>query len=168
MSEDKGNQEITSEELQELMEKYDTESNTRNLTGWIAAVVFVILLSFSLFQLYTGIFGMYTAYIQRSIHLGFALSLVFLLYPAWKTGKKKKVVWYDYILALASICCRAYLPLVFDQVVQRIGGITGIEVGIWAFGILLVLEPTRRSVGLPNVNISILFFFFALYGPQMP
>src|SRR5699024_5911251 len=90
MSEDKGNQEITSEEQQELMEKYDTESNTRNLTGWIAAVVFVILLSFSLFQLYTGIFGMYTAYIQRSIHLGFVLSFVFLLYLTWKKYEKMK------------------------------------------------------------------------------
>ncbi|HLR54351.1 MAG TPA: TRAP transporter permease [Pseudogracilibacillus sp.] len=168
MSEDKGNQEITSEEQQELMEKYDTESNTRNLTGWIAAVVFVILLSFSLFQLYTGIFGMYTAYIQRSIHLGFALSLVFLLYPAWKKGKKKKVVWYDYILALASIAVAAYWPLFYDQVVQRFGGITDIEVVIGAFAILLVLEATRRSVGLPIVIISILFILYALYGPQMP
>lgn len=168
MSDNKENQEMTSEEQQELLEKYDAESSTRNLTGWIAAVVFVILLSFSLFQLYTGIFGMYTAYIQRSVHLGFALTLVFLLYPAWKKGKKRKVAWYDYILALASIAVAAYWPLFYDQVVQRFGGITDIEVVIGAIAILLVLEATRRSVGLPIVIISILFILYALYGPQMP
>src|SRR5699024_9833475 len=132
MSKDKDNQEITSEEQQELMEKYDTESNTRNLTGWIAIVVFIILLSFSLFQLYTGIFGIYTAYFQRSIYLGFTLSLVFLLYPAWKKGKRKKVALYDYILALASIAIASYWPIFYDTVVQRFGGITDIEVIIGA------------------------------------
>src|SRR5699024_2342635 len=99
MSEDKGNQEITSEEQQELMEKYDTESNTRNLTGWIAAVVFVILLSFSLFQLYTGIFGMYTAYIQRSIHLGFALSFFLFFFIS---------IFYCYIRYLHSVYSAFY------------------------------------------------------------
>src|SRR5699024_3623052 len=81
---------------------------------------------------------------------------------------KKKVVWYDYILALASIAVAAYWPLFYDQVVQRFGGITDIEVVIGAVAILLVLEATRRSVGLPIVIISILFILYALYGPQMP
>src|SRR5699024_3751751 len=39
---------------------------------------------------------------------------------------------------------------------------------IGAVAILLVLEATRRSVGLPIVIISILFILYALYGPQMP
>lgn len=69
--------ELTEEEQAELLKKFDTESNTRNVRGKTAAIVFVLLLSFSLFQLYTGIFGQYTAYIQRTVHLGFALTLIF-------------------------------------------------------------------------------------------
>src|SRR5699024_574046 len=72
------------------------------------------------------------------------------------------------ILALASIAVAAYWSLFYDQVVQRFGGITDIEVVIGAVAILLVLEATRRSVGLPIEIISLLFILYALYGPQMP
>lgn len=168
MSKDKNNQQLTSDEQQELIEKYDTESNTRSLSGWIAIVVFIFLLSFSLFQLYTGIFGQYTAYIQRSIHLGFALTLVFLLYPARKKSKRRKVAWYDYILALASIGVASYWPIFYDEVVQRFGGISDLEIIIGIIAILLVLEGTRRSVGLPIVIISIFFILYALFGQYMP
>lgn len=68
---------ISEEKQKEILQKYDPESNTRDLSGIIKHVVFFGLLAFSLFQLYTAIFGQYTAYIQRSVHLGFALSLIF-------------------------------------------------------------------------------------------
>src|SRR5690606_41531217 len=90
-------QELSLEEQQKLMEKYDIESNTRKLTGILGWVVFIVLVAFSLFHLYTGIFGAYTAYIQRTIHLGFALSLIFMLFPAKRGMKKTSVAWYDWI-----------------------------------------------------------------------
>ena len=78
---------LSQEEQDRLMEKYDTESNTRDLTGIIGTVVFLILIAFSLFQIYTGIFRQYTAYVQRTVHLGFALVLIFLLFPARRDRK---------------------------------------------------------------------------------
>src|SRR5699024_12319171 len=92
------NKELTDEEKAELMKKYDSESNTRNMKGIAGAIVFIFLLSCSLFQLYTGAFGQFTAYIQRTVHLGFALTLLFMLYPERKTKMKDKMPWYDTIL----------------------------------------------------------------------
>src|SRR5699024_10840294 len=66
---------ISAEEQEELLKKYDAESNTRDVKGIVAGIVFVLMLAFSLFQIYTGIFGEYTAYIQRTVHLGFACHL---------------------------------------------------------------------------------------------
>lgn len=83
-------EELTEEQQREILEKYDPESNTRDLKGIMLKVVFFGLLAFSLFQLYTAIFGQFTAYLQRSIHLGFALSLIFLLFPAFKKGRNQK------------------------------------------------------------------------------
>ncbi len=84
-------QELSQEEQEKLLQKYDAESNTRNLSGIVAWVIFGILIAFSLFQLYTGAFGQLTAYLQRTIHLGFALVLIFFLYPARKTGSNEKL-----------------------------------------------------------------------------
>lgn len=160
--------ELTEEQQQELLQKYDVESNTRNAGGIIAKVVFFGLVAFSLFQIYTGIFGQFTAYIQRTIHLGFALSLIFLLFPAYRKTKKQSIPWYDYILVVLSILVCGYWPVYYDTLVQQIGGIQGAQVLIGSIAILLVLEAARRAVGLPITIIASLFLVYAYFGPNMP
>lgn len=160
---------LSQEQQEELLEKYDPESGSRKLTGIFGWIVFLGLLSFSLFQLYTGIFGILTAQLQRSIHLGFALALIFLLFPARKTkGKKHKVAWYDVLLALASVAVGAYWPLMIDELVLRVGMLTDMDFYIGLLAIILVLEATRRAVGLPITIIAGLFLAYAVYGPYMP
>lgn len=161
-------EELTLEEQQELLEKFDTESRTRKLTGAIGWIVFITLIVFSLFHLYTGVFGAYTAYIQRTIHLGFALSLIFLLFPVRRGTKKNNVPWYDWILVLLSIIVCAYWPLFYETLVQKIGGIDMTQTIIGSAAVLLVLEAARRAVGLPIVIIAAAFLGYALFGPYMP
>src|SRR5699024_1913450 len=47
-------------------------------------------------------------------------------------------------------------------------GIDQTQFIIGSIAILLVLEATRRAVGLPITIIAIIFMIYALYGPQMP
>ncbi|MGX6443240.1 TRAP transporter permease [Neobacillus sp. K501] len=152
------------------MEKYDPEAGTRKLKGLFRWIAFAGLLAFSLFHLYTGIFGMLTAQLQRSIHLGFALALIFLLFPARKKnrGKELKVAWYDIILAIISIIVGAYWPVLIDDLVLRAGNVTQIDFYVGLAAILLVLEATRRTVGIPITIIALVFMGYALYGPYMP
>ena len=90
MATDKQLEVLTEEQQQEILEKYDTESNVRRLGGVMKWIVFGLLLAFSLFQLYTAIFGQFTAYIQRSIHLGFGLTLFFFYSLHEKRHLKQK------------------------------------------------------------------------------
>jgi TRAP transporter 4TM/12TM fusion protein len=160
---------LSAEQQQELLEKYDPEAGTRKLTGVFGWIAFYGLLAFSLFQLYTGIFGQLTAQLQRTIHLGFALALIFLLFPARKKNlKKNKVAWYDILLAILAIIVGAYWPLMIDELVMRVGRLTDLDFYIGLTAILLVLEATRRTVGLPITVIATLFLGYALYGPYMP
>ena len=162
---------LSAEEQQKILEKYDPESNTRNLTGIFKVIAFIGLLSFSLFQLYTAIFGVFTAQIQRSIHLGFALALIFLLFPARRGQKRKgklQVAWYDIILALLSIYIGAYWPMNIDAIVMRVGLLTETDFYVGIIAILLVLEATRRAVGLPITIIAILFLSYGYFGESMP
>ena len=161
-------EELTEEQQEELLKKFDAESNTRKLTGIAAGVVFVLLISLSLFQLYTGAFGQYTAYIQRTVHLGFALTLIFLLFPAKKSTVRNSVPWYDMILVLFSIIVCGYWPLYYEPLVQHIGTISNVQMIIGGLAILLVLEAARRAVGLPITIIAACFLLYAYYGPYMP
>ena len=160
---------VSQEKQQELLEKFDPEAATRKLAGKMGWVVFFGLLAFSVFQLYTSIFGVLTAQLQRSIHLGFALALIFLLFPARKKNLKvKKVAWYDLILALIAVAVGAYWPVMIDELVNRVGRLTPTDFYIGIAAILLVLEATRRTVGLPITIIAALFMVYALFGPYMP
>src|SRR5690625_2297451 len=160
--------ELTAAEQEQLLKELDAESNTRNLMGIAAGIVFVLLLAFSLFQLYTGAFGQFTAYIQRTVHLGFALTLIFLLYPARKGEKRNTIPWYDIILIVLAIVVTSYWPLFYDTLVQQVGTISTVQVFIGGIAILLVLEAARRAVGLPITIIACSFIAYALFGPQMP
>lgn len=168
MSEKKEEMELTAEEQEALLQKYDAEANTRETVGFTAKLVFFGLIAFSLFQLYTGAFGQYTAYIQRTIHLGFALSLIFLLFPARRKADKTKVPWYDYILVVLSLIVCAYWPIFYESLVQKVGQIDSIQFVIGLLAILLVLEATRRAVGLPIMIIALVFMLYAIFGPYMP
>lgn len=161
---------LSEEEQKRLLEKYDPEAGTRRLKGVIGWIVLLGLLSFSLFQVYTAVFGVLTAQLQRSIHLGFALALIFLLFPARRKniGRTHKVAWYDLILAAGSVVVGSYWPIMIDDLVNRVGRLTELDLGIGLLAILLVLEATRRAVGLPITIIALLFIGYALFGPYMP
>ncbi|MCY8405036.1 TRAP transporter permease [Bacillus sonorensis] len=162
---------LSEKEQQELLEKYDPEAGTRKLAGWAGIIAFAGLLSFSLFQLYTAIFGVFPAQIQRSVHLGFALGLIFLLFPATKNLKAAgtcKVAWYDAVLAVLGAGVGVYWVINYETIVTGIGLITTVDFYVGLLAVLLVLEATRRAVGLPITIIAGLFLLYGLYGSSLP
>ncbi|SDM58159.1 TRAP transporter, 4TM/12TM fusion protein [Psychrobacillus sp. OK028] len=162
-------QQLSEEEQQAILQKYDPESNTRSVDGIMKKVIFFGLLAFSLFQLYTAIQGQFTAYIQRSIHLGFALSLIFLMFPARKKSiSNRKIPIYDYLFSLLSIGVGLYWPIQYQELVFRVGTMTSLDFIVGALAILLTLEAARRTVGLPITIIATVFLVYAFFGPYFP
>ena len=159
---------MSNEELQELLSKYDKESSFRTYTGLLKWIVTLGAIAFSAFQLYTAIFGNLASQLQRSVHLTFALGLIFLLYPISKKISKNRLPFYDAILAVISIIVGLYWTFEYEDLVNRAGMYTNIDFIIGALAILLVLEAARRVVGLPITIIAIAFLLYALYGNYMP
>ncbi|WPK12728.1 TRAP transporter permease [Lysinibacillus louembei] len=160
--------ELTEEQQQQLLEKYDIEANQRRFDGFMKWLVYGGLLAFSLFQLYTAIFGQFPAQIQRTVHLGFGLTFIFLLYPAKRVWSKKKAPIYDYILAGLAILVGLYWVTNYTRLVQSLGQLETIDFYIGLIAILLVLEAARRAVGLPITIIAGAFLLYAYFGPYMP
>lgn len=106
-------EEIAAMEAAKVLEQYDRESAFRNgLPKGISLVISAILIAFALFQIYTSIWTI-PAQVLRSVHLAFALTLVFLLYPAGKHMAKNKVQWYDYVLAILAVAgAKGFVALV--------------------------------------------------------
>lgn len=153
--------------VDELMAKYDKESSFRRYKGIMAIIISIIALAFAGFQLYTAQFGIFTAQIQRPVHLCFALVLAFLLYPARKKSRKRLTV-VDVILALATVAIGIYMVVNVWELFYRAGDYTTMDLIVGAIGIFLVIEATRRVVGLPIVIIGLVFLLYNYFGKYIP
>ena len=157
-------------------------SPTRNLTGLHLKVVVAIAIIWTLFQLwYASPFpfmfgiGMFKGLPARAIHLGFALTLTFLIFPI---SKSKKISIIDILISLVAAFCCLYIYFFYDQLVDRGGFLLNISLGqninvpieliIGIIGILILLEATRRAIGLPLVIIAICFLIFSYFGRYAP
>ena len=158
-------------DVQKLLEQYDSESNVRRPTGYIAVIISVIAIAMSLFHFYTGGFGLWLALKQRALHLAFALALIFLTYPTTKKGfgsDKAKVPFIDMVLAVLGAVSCIYLIVFYKELVFRAGLPNNIDLIMGAITILLVLEATRRAIGPELPIVVIVFLLYAYLGPYMP
>lgn len=156
------------EELNEIIAKYDKESGYKKLTGLQLRIVSIIAISFSLFHLYTAIFGVLPAQLQRSIHLTFAFALVYLLYPSFSKMSKNRMHWTDVLTACAAITVGLYVTLNYQALLMRAGDQTTLDIIVACLAVLFVLEAARRVVGLPIVVIAGLFLLYAKFGAYLP
>ena len=152
----------------DILKKYDKESDTMMYKGVMAKIVSAIAITFSVFQLYTATFGVLDAQLQRAVHLGFGLALVYLLYPTRKSWSRYKVHPFDVLLAVLGAATPAYIVMEYQHLVLRSGTVSGIDLVVGLLGILLVIEATRRIVGLPMVCVVLAFLLYAFAGPYMP
>ena len=163
-------QPVTSDEAlaQEVLKKYDRESDTMQYTGIMAKIISAIAISFSVFQLYTAFFGVLDAQLQRAVHLGFALALSYLLYPTCKSWSRSSLHPLDALLAVLGAASPAYIVIMYRELAMRAGMITTPDLVVGVIGVLLVIEATRRVVGIPMVVVVTAFIVYAFAGPHMP
>lgn len=159
--------EISQSELEELLKKVDKESTFRKLEGFQYKLVYLIAVLFSCYHLYTGIFGMFAAQIQRSVHLAFAFALVFLLYPANKNSSNRIGV-IDYIVAAMATLTGLYLTIEYERLMTAAGNYTQADLLFGILGVLFTLEAARRVVGTPIVVIAASFLAYAYLGDYFP
>jgi TRAP transporter 4TM/12TM fusion protein len=160
-------------DLEKLVAEADTGG--RKPTGTAALLLTGVAIAWSLFQLWyasplpfmVGL-GVYNDTEARAIHLGFALFLAFTAYPALASSPRGRVPITDWVLALAGAFAGAYLFLFYRELALRPGQPTMLDLATASVGILLLLEATRRALGLPMVIVAAVFILYTFAGPYMP
>ncbi|NIR51620.1 TRAP transporter large permease subunit, partial [candidate division KSB1 bacterium] len=117
---------------------------------------------------------------QLAIFALLGLTLVFIRYPIHpRFAQKLYSELLDLLLVLATVVCFGYVLVQSEPIFQRfwldgqpLGNRAGLEQPLdymmGLFGILLVLEATRRAIGLTLPLLSLVFLLYAVYGPAMP
>lgn len=159
---------IDEKKSEEILAKYDREYSFRRLEGPVAKFCFLLAVIWSLAQLYTAVFGVFPSTIQRAPHVGAALILIFLLYPAKKGLTNNKIPWYDYLFAFLGFLVSAYHLIFYQDLLWRAGLYTDLDMIIGIIAVLLVIEATRRLAGPVIVTLAVFFLFYAYFGEYFP
>ena len=142
-----------------------------NQTSQVKTILITVVgVTMSLFHIYTAQFGVYSAMVQRPVHLAFAFALIFLLHSSRKEGGKWWVQPLDGLFIFISVISLVHLVVTFKDVVLRGGAATRLDLWLGGILILLVLEGTRRVLGwaLPIIaSVSILYAFLGKYIPGL-
>jgi TRAP transporter 4TM/12TM fusion protein len=155
---------VAEEEINQIMSKYDRESAYRTFSDFRAQVIAVICVAFSVIQLYHAV---YAITYMRALHLAIVLLLAFILYPAKRSMPKNTLPWYDIVLALLGFGVCMYQVVNQGALAARLR-LKPHEIYLGILGLVLLLEATRRVVGLPIVVIAIVFIGVAIFGNYMP
>lgn len=153
----------------------DNDAGGRNPGPLVKKLLLCVAVAWSLFQLWIasplpftlGVFLLNDTE-SRAIHLAFAVFLAFLAYPAFKRSPRDHVPVADWVLALVGAFCAGYLFWFYRELATRPGQPTSMDVWSAAIGVLLLLEATRRVLGLPMVVVAVVFLIYTFAGPHMP
>jgi len=159
--------EISAEALERAEEMIEREEGVQNKhAGWLAALVTTVAVVMSLFHLYTA-YAIVRPEHLRAIHLAFVLFLSFLIFPVAKRFRHR-VMWWDWLLAIAGVATTVYLIAGGDDFFDR-----SILPNDWdiVFGValvLLILEAMRRTTGWILPFVTTCFLLYAFFGEILP
>jgi len=107
--------------------------------------------------------------ITRIVHIAFMMTIAFLVFPF---SKKAAGSTSDYalrlFLAALTVAGSVYMLLRWEDIANTGGMTSSLDAVIGIFMILVVLEATRRSVGMALAIICVVFLAYPFIGPFLP
>ncbi len=158
-------------DLEEVMKKYDRESNVRAWEGVPKILVNIALASFALFCIYVTLFTNWMEEIRLTSFMAFIIFIGYLVYPI-KKGKQKanSMPWYDWILMILGTASFLYYTFNATAIIRQGSRLEMYQIIIGIIGIISLAEVCRRSVGLPILFVAgalLVYAWFALANPTV-
>lgn len=132
--------------------------------GLLSKYTQVMAILMSIFHLYTAGTIPFDVYVQRSVHLMFVFSIIFLLHP-WC---KRKISRIDIILTVLGMLSCIYIFVNYTSISIQSGLSIGIQYWIGILCVLLILEACRRAIGIALPILAVFFILYARFGGFIP
>ena len=171
---EKIDEEMPSEkEAQEVLAKYDQDSNMRHFEGIPRQIVKYLCVFFTLGMLVIIIPRIPLAlplHVHRAAFVGMILFLAFILYPANKKNNTRVnyIPWYDIVLAVVGFACFFYYVINFETIVRQMATYTTTDLVVAVVGIAVLAIACYRVMGLPLLVVAGLFLGYTYYGQFIP
>ena len=149
--------------VDDVMKKFDRESNVRLWEGTPKLIVNGLLVAFSLFCIYVTLWGTFLEEIRLTSFMACIVFLGYLIFPAKKGIQKvNHIPWYDLILMVLGTGAFLYFMTNAITIIQQGSKFADYQIAIGCIGIIALAEVCRRSVGLPILVVATAFIIYAL------
>ncbi len=149
--------------LDEVMKKYDRESNVRIWEGKPRIAVNLILATFSVFCLCVTLFASWLEELRLTTFVAWIVLLGYLVFPAKKGRQRVNYIpWYDLVLMTLGTAAFLYYAFNAKTIIQQGSIFADYQIVIGIVGIVALAEVCRRSVGLPILLVAGCFLIYAL------
>ena len=142
----------TAKEIEEMMKKYDRESNVRIWTGVPRKVIRYLCAAFSIYCIWVTLFSTMMPEEKLNLFLGLILVLGYLNYPISKKHVRPNCIpWYDIVIMLVGAIPFFYCALNAHSIIKLAARVTRDPkmVVMAVMAILAYMELCRRCVGIP-------------------
>jgi len=153
------------------LEAFIGTQQTSSFQRVLAFLIALFGLGLIAFHLLTSSFGAFEPFAYRTTHVTFVLVLIYLLYPTGRKSWKDKFNPYfllDLFILVFLVYSQVYIYLdVVDLPMRAVSpNRHDLIVGMGIY--LLVIEATRRAVGLPMALVAIFFSLHAIFASHFP
>ena len=156
----------TAADVEEMMRKYDRESNTRIWEGTPQQIIRFGVAAFSLYCIIMTLVYKGMREVTLTAFLAMIVVIGYLHYPAKKGDNRvNHLPWYDIVIMLAGAGSLLYYTFNAEAIVKQAVAITDnpVMVILAVVAILSLMELCRRCVGIPILCVvgAILIYTFA-------
>lgn len=162
----------TAADVEEVMKKYDRESNTRVWEGVPKQIIRGLMAVFSVYSIYVTLFSTALPEIRLSVFLGSILIMGYLNFPMFKHHvRPNSMPWYDAVIMVLGAGAFFYYALNAERIIKLSlrASKEPLLLVVGVVGILALIELCRRSVGLPILCVvgALLVYTFTQVKPQL-
>ncbi len=147
----------SAKDVEQIMRKYDRESNTRIWEGTPAFAVRMIMVVFSLYCIWSTLFSVAALEKRLTMFLALVIVMGYLTYPASKHHVRHNYIpWFDFVLMALGAAAFLYYFFTYDTLVTVLTSatkMTPFHTAVGVIGILCLMELCRRCVGVPILGV---------------
>lgn len=140
----------------------------RKFDGRMATVLLAFTVATSLLHCWMNTLGILTSIKMNAIHLGTLMAITFLMYPAFPASPRNRSTIGDWILAMASLGSGAYIVFSYDRLLSANMLPTRMDLAVAITICVILVEASRRSIGMPLTVLSVAFLAYTRFGRMFP
>ncbi len=147
--------------------------SNQKITHVILSIAAIAAIALSVFQVWQGIVATLSAPVFRPVHVSWVVAIAFLVYPTFKGRSSFRLYLVGRVidLLLVALTCWATAIIArfdYDDISFLLDGLGSVDQAAGVVLMALLLEATRRTVGIVMVLIAAAFLAYAMFGDALP